>query len=63
MLDHTIDLLPDLAKTLDLVLASELFKSSDFLQPTETERKGPKGIASEAPLFDFAGLEVDDNDE
>ncbi len=63
VLDQTIDLLPDLAKTLDLVLAGELFKSSDFPQPTETEREGPKGMASEEPLFDFAGLEDDDNDE
>ena len=63
VLDHTVDMFPDLAKTLDLVLASELFRGCDFPKPTEAERKGPRGIASETPLLDYAGLEVDENEE
>jgi hypothetical protein len=62
VLDHTVDLFPDLEKNLDMILNSELIKSTDFALPTDSERKGPKGIASETPLLDFAGLEVDEDD-
>ncbi|MBN2500757.1 MAG: hypothetical protein JXB38_08275 [Anaerolineales bacterium] len=62
VLDHTIDLLPEFAETLEAILAGDLFQESDFPQPTEAERKGPKGVG-EMPLFDFAGLDVEDDDE
>lgn len=62
VLDHTVDLFPDLEKNLDMILNSELFKSTDFALPTDAERKGPKGNASKTPLLDFAGLDVDEDD-
>lgn len=63
VLDHTVDLLPDMVKVFSLVLESALFRSSDFPEPTDLERKGPKGLGSETPLFDYAGIEVDEDDE
>ncbi len=63
VLDHTIDLLPNLAKNLELILASDLFAFADLPQPTDAERKRSKGVASGTPLFDFAGLDISDDDE
>jgi hypothetical protein len=63
VLDHTVDLLPEVTKAFEAVLAGELFKESDFQKPTETERKGPKGIAFDMPLFDFAGIDTDDSED
>lgn len=59
VLDQTIDLLPELAKVLESVLKSDLFIASDFPQPTEAERNGPRSL----PLFDFAGMNTGDTNE
>lgn len=45
VLDATVDLLPQLAKTLGEILASELFVAKDFPQPTDAERHGPRILA------------------
>ena len=63
VLDHTIDLLPEMKQNLERILESELFTSKDFPEPTEAERKGPDGISSETPLLDFANIDIDENDE
>jgi len=63
VLDHTIDLLPEMKQNLERILESELFTSKDFPEPTEAERKGPDGISSETPLLDYANIDIDENDE
>lgn len=63
VLDHTVDMQPDLKKNLEKIIKSELFNSKDFPEPTEAERKGPDGISSDTPLFDFADLDIDELDE
>lgn len=63
ILDHTIDLQPELKQNLEDILESELFSSNDFPQPTEAEKKGPRGISSETPLLDYADLNSDELDD
>ncbi len=63
VLDHTVDMQPDLGNNLEKIIKSELFNSKDFPEPTEAERKGPDGISSDTPLFDFADLDIDELDE
>jgi len=59
VLDHTIDLFPQLSKTLRLVLNGDIFTEKQFPQPTQAERKGPKGVAAEMPLFASVKIEKD----
>lgn len=59
VLDHTIDLLPDMKRNLDLILASKLFVEDDFPQPTDLERRNASGL----PLFDFEGIYNDVNND
>jgi hypothetical protein len=54
VLDHTIDMQPELKKNLDRILNSDLFLSNDLPKPTDAERKGSDGVLSETPLLDFA---------
>ncbi len=60
VLDHTVDLLPDVTAVFEAILANELFTANDFPQPTDTERRGPKGVNAEMPLFDFTDFEIED---
>jgi hypothetical protein len=57
-------MLPEAARTLDEILASQLFVANDFPQPTDTERRGPRG---DLPLFESSGVhlesEIDESDE
>ena len=58
LLEHTVDLLPELTTLFQDILKSDLFASSDFPQPTEQERKGPqpkkqKKPAPPAPLLEL----------
>jgi hypothetical protein len=55
VLDHTIDLLPEVTALFEKILTSDLFMAADFPQPTESERKGPKAPTGrqDAPLLDF----------
>ncbi len=50
VLDHTIDLLPDVTVAFEHVLTSPLFSAADFPQPTKAERQGPKTSAQAQPL-------------
>lgn len=63
ILDHTVDLLPEVGKALDAVLAGELYKASDFPQPTDKERQGPKYTVAGNMSFDFADLDDDSPSE
>jgi hypothetical protein len=49
VLEHTVELLPELAKLLDDILKGSLFTASDFPVPTTAERSGPKDAL---PLFE-----------
>ncbi len=42
LLDATIDRLPQTSALLEEILTGELFTASDFPQPTQTERRGPR---------------------
>lgn len=55
VLDHTIDLLPEVTALFEKILTSDLFIAADSPQPTESERKGPKAPIGpqDAPLLDF----------
>ena len=55
ILDHTVDLLPELTAVFENILASNLFAATDFPQPTEAERQGPKAPArfQPTPLLEF----------
>ena len=63
VLDHTIDMLPELNHNLEQVLQSELFVAEDFPQPTDAERKGPKGMPSDTPLLDYADNQREEEEE
>ncbi|MGC9360896.1 MAG: type ISP restriction/modification enzyme [Anaerolineae bacterium] len=41
VLDHTVDLLPDVNAAFEAVAASDLFRADELPQPTEAERQGP----------------------
>jgi len=60
VLDATVDMLPEVGQTLGEVLAGPLCVAGDFPQPSDRERRGPKGPASDLPLFDLAGISVND---
>ncbi|MEI8307534.1 MAG: type ISP restriction/modification enzyme [Chloroflexales bacterium] len=42
LLDHTVDLLPEIDALLGQILAGELWTAGDMPTPSEAERKGPK---------------------
>jgi hypothetical protein len=51
VLEHTVDMWPELQKVLNVVLAGELFSANDFPEPTAVERAAKK----KAPLFEMGG--------
>lgn len=55
VLDHTIDMLPEVTAVFEKILASELFVATNFPQPTKAERQGPKApkVQQSTPLLDF----------
>lgn len=57
LLDHTIDLLPELEALLGQILAGELWAAGDLPLPTEAEQKGPRAKGEPLSLTMFAELE------
>ena len=57
VLEHTLDLLPELATLLDQLLTGALWTAHALPSPSEAERKGPlpTGATSNLPLAGFAG--------
>ena len=50
VLEHTVEMWPDLRKVLEAIVAGELFAAKDFPEPTPVERAAKKA----APLFEMA---------
>jgi hypothetical protein len=57
VLEATLDLMPEVTKTLKKIVKGEVFSAGDFPEPTDAERRGPSG--GDTPLFDAAGIDVD----
>lgn len=51
VLEHTVDLFPELARLLDDIIKGPLFVAADFPKPVRAERLGLKG---DLPLFENA---------
>ena len=49
VLEHTVEMWPELRKVLEAILAGELFQAEDFPEPTPAERAAKKA----APLFEI----------
>jgi predicted helicase len=58
VLDHTVDLLPDVNENFKKILATELFSANDFPKPTSAEKHSKSSLS----LFDFAGIEMGEED-
>ena len=59
VLDHTIDLLPQVNQNLENILKSELIPAEEFPKPTKEEKHSKNTLT----LFDFAGVDVEDNED
>ena len=59
VLDNTIDLLPLVNQNLESILQSDLFSAGDFPKPSRQEQHSKTTLS----LFDYAGIEIDDDDE
>lgn len=62
VLDHTIDLLPDVTAVFERILSSDLFPAAAFPQPTAAERQGPRPTAQAQPLPLFAQVDAEEFD-
>lgn len=49
VLEHTVEMWPELRKVLEAILAGELFTATDFPEPTMAERAAKKA----SPLFEM----------
>lgn len=64
VLEGTIDLLPQVTATFQQILGSDVFVASDFPEPADIEREGPKAaLAGETMAFDFVETSSEDNGE
>lgn len=62
VLDHTIDLLPDVTAVFERILSSDLFPAAAFPQPTGAERQGPRPTAQAQPLPLFTQRDAEEFD-
>jgi hypothetical protein len=60
VLDATVDLLPEVGRTLDEILGSELFQAADLPRPEENQRHGSRQAL---PLFEGVDFEGETPEE
>lgn len=61
VLEATLDLMPEVTKTLKKIIEGGVFYAIDFPEPTDAERRGPGG--GDTPLFDAAGVDIETDTE